>query len=62
MSGHILMKVRNLKYHATSFSGSHPDRRRWRDMRRLRVAFHFLNATGNADVNPWRVWTWNLRS
>jgi hypothetical protein len=31
-------------------------------MRRLRVALHFLNATGNADVNPWRVWTSNLRS
>jgi hypothetical protein len=61
MSGHILMKVRNVKYHATSFSGSHPDRRRRRDMRRLTVAFRFLNATDNADIYPWRVWTSNLR-
>jgi hypothetical protein len=52
MSGQILMEVRNVKYYATPISGSHPDRRRWRDMRRLRVALHFLNATGNADVNP----------
>jgi hypothetical protein len=62
ISGHTLMKVRNVKYHATSFSGSHPDRRRWRDMRRLTVAFQFLNATGKEDVNLWRVWTSNLWS
>jgi len=28
----------------------------------MRVALHFLNATGNVDVNSWRVWTSNLRS
>jgi hypothetical protein len=52
MFGQVLMEVPNVKYHATSFSRDRPDRRRWRDMRRLRVALRFLNAPGNADVNP----------
>jgi len=35
------MKVLNVKYHAAVFSGNHPDRKRWRYMRRLTVVLHF---------------------